>query len=49
MHEGMHLFPCIKVANMACKQRVLRTAWLWLNKNNPFFGKPFFAGPELLT
>ena len=34
MHLLMHLFPCTKAANMTCKQSMLRTAWLWLNKNN---------------
>lgn len=52
MHEGMHLlmrlFPRIKVPNMTCKQNALRTAWLWLNKYNSFFGERLPAGPGLL-
>lgn len=34
MYLLMHLFPCTEAANMICEQSVLRTAWLWLKKNN---------------
>lgn len=40
----MHLFLSIKATNITCKQNVLRTAWLWLNKSTSAS-----TGLELLT
>ena len=33
MHLLVHLLPCIKAANMTCKQSAPRTALLWLSRN----------------